>query len=212
MSSQRIGKYACLEIEKKYLLSKLPLDLDGHESHWQITDRYLANTRLRLRWMVSPATDQVIFKLAQKYRAAAQDPTQTTITNLYLSAEEYQRLASLDARQLVKQRYEYLHQGRQYSIDVFEGALIGLILAEIECETTEEVAQLPFPDFALRDVTVDPFFAGGALATLDHETFQAGLAERFNAVHPSLNAEQLHLKDEGGVGRDNPASAGLAIA
>jgi CYTH domain-containing protein len=128
----------------------------------------------------------VIFKLAQKYRAATQDPSQTTITNLYLSEEEYLSLASLDAQQIVKQRYEYPDQGRQYSIDVFEGALTGLILAEIECETAEEAVQLPFPDFALRDVTIDPFFAGGALAALDHEAFQTGLAERLNAVDPSV--------------------------
>jgi len=182
MSSQRVGKYACLEIERKYLLRDLPAGLHRQDHYWQITDHYILNTRLRLRRMVSPATNQAIFKLGQKYRAAAQDHSQTTMTNMYLTEAEYHRLTGLEAAQLVKKRYDYPHQGRRYSIDVFEGHLAGLILAEIEGETVNEVAQLPLPAFALADVTDDPFFEGGALALIDPERFQATLTARLKTA------------------------------
>jgi CYTH domain-containing protein len=176
MSSQRIGKYACLEIERKYLLSCLPVDLNEQDPHWQITDHYLVQTRLRLRRMAQPATNQVLYKLGQKYRTDEQDSSQSTMTNLYLTKEEYQQLALLPARQLEKRRYAYLHQGHRYAIDIFAGYLTGLILAEIECETMAELAQLPVPAFAVEDVTADTFFSGGSLVAINRAAFQAGLA------------------------------------
>jgi CYTH domain-containing protein len=182
MSSQRIGKYACLEIERKYLLRELPADLNTQNSYWQITDHYIINTRLRLRRMVSPATNQVIFKLGQKYRTAAQGHSQTTMTNMYLTEAEYLCLARLEAAQLLKKRYDYSYQGRRYGIDLFEGHLAGLILAEIEAETVDELDQLPVPSFALAEVTGDPFFEGGALVLIDPKEFQTSLTERLKAA------------------------------
>jgi hypothetical protein len=46
MSSKRVGKYACLELERRYLLSQLPSDLVGQANGWLIVDRYLVDTRL----------------------------------------------------------------------------------------------------------------------------------------------------------------------
>ena len=67
MSSKRIGKYACLEIERRYLLKDIPADLDVTGNGWRIIDRYLPDTRLRLRRMESRAGEGRIFKLTQKY-------------------------------------------------------------------------------------------------------------------------------------------------
>jgi hypothetical protein len=48
MSRQRIGKYAWLEIERRYLLRRLPTDVE-RSTRRRITDHYLISTRLRLR-------------------------------------------------------------------------------------------------------------------------------------------------------------------
>jgi CYTH domain-containing protein len=178
MSSQRIGKYACLELELKYLLRGLPRDLNVDAPHWQITDRYIDNTRLRLRHMKSSATHETALKFTQKYRDAGQTADQTIITNLYLLDDEYRQLSMLPGVQLQKRRYTYENLGLQYSIDVFEGPLAGLVLAEIECETTAELMRLTLPNFVSKDVTDDPFFAGSTLARLDREEFETGFRAR----------------------------------
>ena len=58
MTSQRIGKYACLEIESRYLLRRIPDDLLEHPKGWLITDRYLPDTRLLIGWKVIHQNEQ----------------------------------------------------------------------------------------------------------------------------------------------------------
>lgn len=175
MSSQRIGKYACLELERKYLLRDLPQDLDPAGPHWTIVDHYLPGTRLRLRRMTHSQSNAVQYKLGQKYRAPEQAVTAATMTNLYLTRAEYDQLRILGGLELQKQRYGYLYLGRRYSIDLFLGHLNGLILAETECETQAEVNGLQLPDFAVADVTGDPFWGGGALAAVEGPAFSEEL-------------------------------------
>lgn len=172
-SITRLGKYACLELERRYLLRQLPPDL--LESGWQIHDRYITGTRLRLRRMAPLGGGDVLYKFGQKYRAPDQSAVETTMTNMYLNVAEYERLSQLDAAELTKTRYHCLHDGRRYGIDVFENPLQGLLLAEIECQTMADVAQLPLPSFAVRDVTGEPFFTGGNLMTLTREAFRVQL-------------------------------------
>jgi CYTH domain-containing protein len=178
MTSQRIGKYACLEIEHRYLLKKIPDDLLENTNRWLITDRYFANTRLRLRHMKSISGDETIYKLTQKYRSETQNAYETTITNLYLTEEEYNYLESLEGKILKKTRYPYSVQNHNFSIDVFEGRHHGLILAEMEFEGTSDLGEFALPLFALKEVTDDPFFTGGNLVTMTDEEFRQGLSQR----------------------------------
>jgi CYTH domain-containing protein len=182
MSLQRIEKYACLELERRFLLTELPVSLAGQPYRWHIIDRYLPNTRLRLRRMSAYGDEQDVTKFGQKYRKKDQSAAEAILTNLYLNEAEYSRLSSLEARELIKKRYSYPHQGFNYSIDVFEGRLAGLILAEIECETTEQLTTMRVPAFALREVTADLFFTGGNLASLTRTEFEIELAERLKGL------------------------------
>lgn len=178
MVSQRIGKYARLEVECRYLLNKVPDALLNRPEGWLITDRYIPNTRLRLRRMVSLSGDEQIYKLTQKYRSETQNAYETTITNLYLTKAEYDHLETLEARILEKKRYPYMVQNHSLSIDVFEGRHQGLILAEMELENQAEVSESGLASCGLKDVTNDPFFAGGNLATMTDEEFRHGLSQR----------------------------------
>lgn len=177
MTTQRLEKYACLELERRYLLRELPAGLEGQGYYWTITDRYLVGTRLRLRRMVAPG-GEFLFKFGQKYRAPSQSPFETTMTNIYLNEVEYHSLSGLEAREITKRRYRYVYGQLEYGIDIFEGHLRGLILAEIECETEAEVGRLQNPDFAIKDVTEELFFTGGFLARLTRADFLAGFTER----------------------------------
>ena len=127
--------------------------------------------------MTTARSGETVFKFGQKYRGPSQSPGETTLTNLYLNAEEYECLRQLDGREIIKRRYPYAYGGLAYGIDVFEGALEGLILAEIECETEQEFKRLETPSFAVKEVTGELFFTGGYLAALTREELGAGLAQ-----------------------------------
>ncbi len=164
-------KYARVEEERRFLLRTIPWDLDPVESYVKIFDLYLPGTRLRLRRMESPTGEVRAYKFGQKYRAANHEVHQTAMTNIYLTSAEYKLLAGLKGASLIKKRYTYRNAGNAYGIDVFEGPLSGLVLAEIERHPDQEIEQLPVPDFAIREVTDDPRFTGGELATLTREEF-----------------------------------------
>jgi CYTH domain-containing protein len=189
MTSQRIGKYACLEVECRYLLNKIPDDLLDNPRGWLITDRYVPNARLRLRQMKSLSGDEHIYKLTQKYRSETQDAYEATITNMYLTEAEYNHLESLEAWILKKKRYPYTWQNYALSIDVFEGRHQGLILAEMEVEKKAEVAEVVLPSFVLKDVTADPFFTGGNLVTMTDEAFRQGLSQRIRDHRDLINQD-----------------------
>jgi CYTH domain-containing protein len=180
MSSQRIGKYACLEIECRYLLNKIPDNVLENRQGWLITDRYLPNTRLRLRHMQSLTGGEHIYKLTQKYRSEMQNEYEATITNVYLSEAEYHLFESLEAKLLQKKRYPLSLPNFSLSIDVFEGRHQGLILGEMEVEKKPGVNKLVLPSIVIRDVTEDPFFRGGSLATMTDEEFLRGLSYRLH--------------------------------
>jgi CYTH domain-containing protein len=187
MTSQRIGKYACLEVESRYLLNKVPEDLLDNANGWLITDHYFPNTRLRLRHMKSISRTEDIYKLTQKYRTETQDAYETTITNIYLTEAEYHILESLESKILQKKRYPYTMQNYSLSIDVFEGRHQGLILAEMELEKKVEADAFVLPSFVLQDVTDDSFFAGGNLVTMTDEEFKHGLSQRLRDLENLRN-------------------------
>lgn len=169
-------KYARLEEERRFLLQELPEDLAQAAGFVRIFDHYLPGTRLRLRRIETPQGKSLVYKFGQKYRAPGQQPHQAMMTNLYLQANEYRLLLQLGGLPLVKRRYDYHHGAVNYSLDVFEGVLSGLVLAEVEAHATEDLAGLPVPAFAVREVTADPMFEGGALAALTADQFQQRLA------------------------------------
>ena len=72
------------------------------------------------------------------------------LTSIYLSPEEYRLLSSLPGRTLHKTRHALGRiDGADVFVDVFEGPLTGLVMAEAEFETTEAMARYPMPDFAV---------------------------------------------------------------
>ena len=155
-------KYAQIEYERRFLLTQLPPDV-SHKQYTIITDVYIPDTRLRLRQISSPDGEILALKMTQKYSEPDYPATQTIITNIYLNEVEFEKLKGVNGRLLTKHRYTYQHSGHRWSLDVFQGSLYGLILAEIEARSAEELAQIPVPGFAVTEVTDDSRFTGGAL-------------------------------------------------
>ncbi|WP_336488428.1 CYTH domain-containing protein [Methylobacterium nigriterrae] len=65
-------------------------------------------------------------------------------------------------RILEKTRYRIDHAGLTWDVDVFDGALAGLILAEVELEREDQ--PVPLPPWVRREVTQDPRYRNSRLA------------------------------------------------
>lgn len=78
-------------------------------------------------------------------------------------------VAMLDAlcagRRLAKTRHDVPHGGLTWEVDVFEGQLAGLVLAEVELPATDHA--LVLPPWAGREVTDDSRYANAVLASAD---------------------------------------------
>lgn len=145
------GKYAHLEREQRWLLEMIPADATDEAL---IYDRYISGTRLRLRRIERNGV--CTFKLTQKIPAGVDA---VKLTNNYLSADEYDVFATLPAREIRKTRRHVRFADHDLAVDEFDD---GLLLGEVELTANEPY--LPLPPFALRDVTDDPAYSGGALA------------------------------------------------
>jgi CYTH domain-containing protein len=157
-------RYAKVERERRFLVSPGALPaLSADYAHYE--DLYLAGTQLRLRVMTEQPSGRVIYKLTQKQQAA--DPRVRHITTLYLPEHEHRLLSSLVGVRLAKRRHRAESGGLAWGVDLFEGALAGLVLAEREFDSEAELSAAAAPAFAALEVTDDAAFTGGALAAGD---------------------------------------------
>ena len=166
------GKYARVERERRFLLAGPPPARAVTASR-RITDRYLPGTRLRLRRVDHLDSGDCEFKFAQKVPAGRPGFVQGLITNTYLSAAEYDLLASLPVQVLSKKRFSL----PPLSIDIFDPPLHGLVLAEAEFSTDEAAQSFRPHPATIAEVTDDPRFAGGTLARTRRPDLLAVLAE-----------------------------------
>ena len=163
---EQAGKYARVELERRFLVKQLPEGI-AEERGWRITDRYIENSRLRLRRMEPLHGGETLLKFGQKHVPSPPQFSRMTITNIYLSPREYAVLAQLPALELHKRRHPVEDGGRTFSVDVFGAHLAGLVLAEVGFETDDEMEQsFELPHWLLREVSDDVRFTGGALAGL----------------------------------------------
>jgi CYTH domain-containing protein len=173
-----VHKDARPEFERRFLLAHLPPDASITRAR-PIVDRYIVGTRLRLRRQ-RDEDGTVVFKLTQKLADGAGGAFRGLITTMYLSESEYNIFAGLPARELAKIRLSI----PPFGVDVFEGELKGLVMAEAEFNSAEEAALLEVPPFAVREVTSDPRFTGGRLATVTRRELGEWLAEFAFRIDP----------------------------
>jgi CYTH domain-containing protein len=158
-------KYSAVERERRFLVdAALRPDL-ADLAYILIEDRYIVGTRMRLRRMTDSATGEIALKFAKKYEC--DDPLSRPMSNFYLDDAEYAALAALRANALSKRRYPVEVSKVAFGIDIFLGPLAGLELAEADARTDGELIAITPPAWTIREVSHDPFFQGGHLATLD---------------------------------------------
>jgi CYTH domain-containing protein len=166
-----LGKYARMEIERRFLLAGVP---DGGDvlAVNRMDDRYLDGTRLRLRRMAQEGGPTVL-KLTQKLPVPDSRGRQRVLTTLYVSEDEYAALAVVPAAALSKTRLSIA----PYVVDVFDGHLDGLVLAEVEFESASQAAAFRPAAFCHAEVTADRRFTGGELVCATRAQVAAWTAE-----------------------------------
>jgi CYTH domain-containing protein len=127
---------------------------------------------LRLREQ-SQGENQTTFKLTQKLAGDTDAACQELVTTIYVTRKEFSVLTTLPAKILKKTRYSV----PPFGIDVFEGKLSGLVLAEAEFSSAAEAAALGIPSFVVQEVTHDHRFTGGSLVEMSRHDLQQLLAE-----------------------------------
>jgi CYTH domain-containing protein len=166
----REGKYARIERERRFLLARPPSP-SAVAARCRLIDRYLAGTRLRLRRIDYTGSEDREFKLTQKVPSGQPGFIQGLITTTYLSAAEYDLLATLPGAVMCKTRLSV----PPLSVNVFEPPLHGLIIADAEFTTDEEARSFLSPPGAVAEVTDDSRFTGGSLMRASRQDLLAWL-------------------------------------
>lgn len=134
-----------MEIERKYLIEKLPTDLSRYK-HLQIEQGYLCRepvVRIRME------NDDYYLTYKSKGFLIREEH------NLPLTKEAYDHLyKKADGRMIRKKRYLIpIESNLKIELDIFEGDLDGLVLAEVEFSDEETANSFIPPEWFGEDVT-----------------------------------------------------------
>lgn len=133
-----------MEIERKFLVRVLPQDLERYPCK-EIEQGYLC-TKPVVRIRRSNETYILTYKgeglmMREEY-------------NLPLTKDAYEHLRpKADGLLIAKKRYCIPYQGHTIELDIFEGELAPLLLAEVEFDSKEEAESFLPPDWFGEDVT-----------------------------------------------------------
>jgi adenylate cyclase len=146
-----------VEVERKFLVPHPP-ELEGTESD-EIEQGYLAvgaDGEVRLR----RKGDQPLLT-AKRGSGISRDEAEVE-----LDREAFERLWPLtEGRRLHKRRHVIPHGDLKIEVDVYEGDLEGLVVAEIEFDSEEEARGFEPPDWIGEEVTGDERYLNETLAS-----------------------------------------------
>jgi adenylate cyclase len=146
-----------VEVERKWLLRELP-DLSAHRGEG-VTQGYIAlsadGTEVRLR-----EADDKFFLTVKSKGGLVRDEVEVE-----LSQDQFETLWQATAgRRLEKTRYRLPWAGKNVEVDVYRGALTGLIVAEVEFSSAEESARFTPPPWFGSEVTENEHYKNVNLA------------------------------------------------
>lgn len=165
-----------IELERTFLVKALPTDLAACPSK-EMLDIYLPASSdhpiLRIR------KNGAKYEMTKKAPVQGTDSSEMLEQTIPLTEEEFTELAQIPGKRVQKRRYVYVYEGNEGEIDVFEGELKGLVLADFEFSEVDAKNGFSMPEFCLADVTQEKFLAGGMLCGKAYQDITADLA-RYN--------------------------------
>lgn len=162
-----------LEIERTFLVKYLPENLKQFKSK-KLVDIYIPRKTGHAAIRIRQQGDK--FLITKKTRAgSANELKEETIV---ITEEDFNIFKSMQkAGTIEKTRYYYPYKNHIVEIDIFDGRHKGLVLAEIEFNSMEELNSSTIPDFCLADVTENEFVAGGLLCNISYNSLEPKLKE-----------------------------------
>ena len=146
-----------VEVERKFLVPEPP-DLDGAECD-EIDQGYLAvgaEGEVRLR-----RKGEKLLLTAKRGAGISREEGEVE-----LGPDDFERLWPLtEGRRLRKRRHVLPVGDLEIELDVYEGALEGLVVAEVEFESEEQASGFHPPAWIGEDVTGDTRYLNQTLAT-----------------------------------------------
>ncbi len=139
------------EIERKWLVEKIPYDLNSLEC-LDIEQAYLsASPTVRIR----KENDEYYLTYKGARNMEGNSDLNHSEYNLPLDRESYEHLkGKMDGKLIMKKRYLIpLENGLKIELDVFREPRQGLILAEVEFESEDEAHAFKAPEWFGVDVT-----------------------------------------------------------
>jgi CYTH domain-containing protein len=147
------------EIERKFLIRKLPQDLASHP-HTEISQGYLVSLDDGLQVRLRNYGD----KYSLTYKRGVGNVREER--EIELTADQFGALwPATEGKRLEKTRYEIPLGERIVEIDVYHGRHEGLVVAEVEFDAEEAATNFQPPDWLGDDVTGDPRYSNQLLAS-----------------------------------------------
>ena len=144
-----------MEIERKFLVKELPQNLEIFPV------RLLEQGYLCTSPVVRIRRDNENYELTYKGKGLMVREEY----NLPLTKESYEHLKrKIDGRLIQKKRYMIPYESHTIELDVFEGELAPLILAEVEFSSEEEANSFVAPDWFAEDVTFSKLYHNSFLS------------------------------------------------
>ncbi len=160
-----------MEIEKKYLTNDCPYDLEKLDRH-VIEQAYLCgNPTVRIRRL----DDRYILTYKRKEKDGGAGACVSEEVELPLNREAYEHLLEKkDSNVVRKTRYIIpLDRDHKIELDVFEGKLRGLVMAEVEFLSLDDAKRFKAPGWFKKEVSGDQRFSNRYLSTLEKYDIEA---------------------------------------
>lgn len=152
-----------MEIERKFLVSTMPQNLQEYPA-WLLEQAYLCRKPV-VRVRREERGEEKKYTLTYKSEGLMVREEY----NLALDAASYAHLkAKADGRVITKKRYRLPEkEGLTIELDVFEGELAGLVLAEVEFPDEQLAEKYQPPEWFGREVTYEKTYHNSNLSLPD---------------------------------------------
>ena len=149
-----------MEIERKFLIQKMPSDLNDYKSH------LIEQAYLNVKPVVRVRREDENYYMT--YKGGGMMAREEY--NLPLDASSYEHLLQkADGNIITKRRYLIPLEPYTIELDVFSGLFEGVIVAEVEFPSIEEAESFAAPDWFGEDVTYDGRYHNSAMSRMAAE-------------------------------------------
>ncbi len=150
---------APLEIERKFLVTKMPENLSGYP-HVEIEQGYLAIAFEGVQVRLRKAGEKHLLTY-KRGRGNAREEREVDLT-----PEQFAVFWPATAgKRLTKTRYEVPLGAHLVELDIYTGLHQGLVVAEVEFNDVDAACRFDPPDWLGDDVTHDPRYSNQLLAS-----------------------------------------------